>query len=367
MSWYYRWIILVLMGSLLTGSSVLQQVYSQEEIAPWPTEEWSRSTPEAQGIDPEALVEILQFFHEEEINFHSVLLVRNGYLVLEVYRPPYDADESHALVSATKTITSILVGIAIDQGYIEGVDQPVIDLFPELTFDNMDADKAAITVEDFLTMRGGLSWSGISPQEILNNPVAHPPGTVFQYNQAQPRFFSSTIEQMTGMDTLDFAREMLFEPLGISVEDDEWGRVRRTRDGALALSLTPQEMAKIGYLYLNDGMWDGQHIVSAEWVEQSTSLHVEELPGFDAYGYGYFWWVSTGGSYYLAVGSGTQLIAVFPEKDMVLVMTADTGAINSFIEDYIAPLTVSDTPIPENLEAAAELDTLIGAFTSAAD
>ena len=207
MFYYRRIMILILILAV-------QPVFSQQDIAPWPTEEWSHSTPEAQGIDSEALVEMLQFLQDEESNFHSILLVRKGYLVLEAYRPPYHENEDHSLWSATKSIISALVGIAIDQGYIESVDQPVIDLFPELTFDNMDDDKAAITVEDFLTMRGGLSWSGINPQQILDSPVAEPAGTVFQYNRTQPRLFSSTIEYMTGADTLDFAREMLFDSAG---------------------------------------------------------------------------------------------------------------------------------------------------------
>jgi len=162
---------------------------------------------------------MLHFLRDAESNFDSILLVRNGYLVLEVYRPPHHENEDHSLMSATKTIISVLVGIAIDQGLIAGAEQPVVDLFPDLTFENMDDEKAAITVGDFLTMRGGLRWSGINPQQILDNPVAEPAGTVFQYNRNQPRLFSSAIEQMTGADTLDFAREMLFEPLGIAVED----------------------------------------------------------------------------------------------------------------------------------------------------
>jgi CubicO group peptidase (beta-lactamase class C family) len=370
-----RWTLLIVVACSLA----VQPVSSQEDLAPWPTAAWSTSTPEAQGIDSATLVEMLQFLQDEESNFHSVLLVRNGYLVLEVNRPPYQADENHSQMSATKTIISALTGIAIDQGLIAGVDQPVVDLFPELTFDNMDADKEAITVQDFLTMRGGLAWSGVNPQQILDNPIAEPAGTIFNYTQPQPRLMSYAIEDLSGMDTLDFARERLFDPLGIVVEDSDWGIVGTgTRDGGTGISLTSQEMAKVGYLYLNDGMWDGQQIVSADWVEQSTSSQVDGIDGIGFQSspipidsYGYFWWVNAEAGYYMAWGIGSQLIVVFPEKNIVLVTTSNPSrpnrSLTDALEEYIIPLAVNDAPLAENTESAAELEALIAAFASEED
>ena len=376
MYWYSRWIVLVVMGSLLMGSGALQQVQSQEDIAPWPTEVWSTSTPEAQGIDSETLVGMLQFLQDEESRFDSILVVRNGYLILEVYRFPYNADESHPLFSATKAVVSALVGIAIDAGLIEGVEQPVVDLFPELTIANMDDDKAAITVEHFLTMTGGLNWSGVQPQQILDNPVEDPAGTVFEYSNSQPRVMSSAIEHASGMDALAFGRENLFDPLGISVEDNDWDIVGAgTRDGASGISLTPRAMAKIGYLYLNDGMWDGQQIVPAEWVGQSTIPHVEGVDGIGLQsapipvdGYGYYWWINAEAEYYMAWGFGSQLIVVFPEKNVVVVTTSNPSrpnrSLNEALESFIVPLAVSDEPLPENTDALADLDALIETFAS---
>lgn len=367
---------LIAVACLLASLIFSTTVYSQQDTAPWPTDDWSSSTPEAQGIDSQTLVEMLQFLQDEGSNFDSMLFVRNGYLVLEVYQPPYDENEDHSMWSATKTIISVLVGIAVDQGMIQGAEQPIVDLFPDLTFENMDDDKVAITVGDLLSMRGGLNWSGINIQQILDNPVAEPAGTVFQYKRAQPRLFSSTIEYLTGGDTLDYAREVLFDPLGISVDDNDWDIVGAgTRDGATGLSLTPREMAKIGYLFLNEGTWDGQQIVSAEWVAESTAALVDDISGggnpdtpVPTDSYGYYWWVSAENGYYGALGIGSQTIVVFPEKNAVLVTTSNpnrpNSSLNDAVEAYIIPLMVSDEPLPENPDAVAELNTLIEAFAS---
>jgi len=367
-----RILLLLSIATLLA----LQPVFAQDDMAPWPTEEWTTSTSEAQGIDSQTLVDMLQFLQDEESNFHSILLVRNGYLVLEVYRPPYDVDENHVQFSATKSIVSILTGIAIDEGLIAGVEQPLIELFPDLAFDEIDDDRATITGEDFVSMRGGLSWSGVNPQQILENPVDEPAGTVFEYNQTQPRLMSYAVESTSGMDTLEFGREMLFGPLGIAMEDNDWDIVGTgARDGGTGISLTSQEMAKIGYLFLNDGVWEGQQIVSADWVEASTTAHVAGIEGIGLQpspipidGYGYFWWVNAEAGYYMAWGIGSQLIVVFPEKNIVLVTTSNPSrpnrSLNDAIEEYIVPLAVSDDALPENPDAVGELEALIEAFAT---
>ena len=134
-------------------------------------------------------------------------------------------------------------------------------------------------------------------------------------------------------------------------------------------------MAKIGYLYLNDGVWDGQQIVSADWVEESTIAHVNDIFGtgtpLPSDSYGYYWWVNTEGSYYFASGIGSQLIVIFPEKSVILVTTNSPDrpnrSLNDAIEEYIIPLVVSDEPLPENPEAVAQLKALIEAFASEAD
>jgi CubicO group peptidase (beta-lactamase class C family) len=228
-------------------------------------------------------------------------------------------------------------------------------------------------------MRGGLSWSGVNPQQILENPVDEPAGTVFEYNQTQPRLMSYAVESTSGMDTLEYGREMLFGPLGISMEDNDWDIVGTgARDGGTGISLTSQEMAKIGYLFLNNGMWDDQQIVSAEWVEASTTPHVAGIEGIGLQsspipidGYGYFWWISAEAGYYMAWGIGSQLIVVFPEKNIVLVTTSNPSranrSLNDALEEYIIPLAVSDDALPENPDAVAELNALIEAFASEVD
>jgi CubicO group peptidase (beta-lactamase class C family) len=284
----------------------------------------------------------------------SVTVIRNGTIVLDEYFPPFEPNSKHVIHSCTKSIVSALVGIAIEQGYIEGVDQPVLDLFDERAVANPNADKKAMTLEDLLTMSSGLEcrdsylyrWRGLREmsesddwvQFMLDLPMAEPPGTRFEYCNGGSFLLSAIIQETTGMSALAFAQENLLEPLDIT--DVDW---RANPDGITIgwgdMHIKPHDMAKIGYLYLNGGQWEGEQVVPAAWVEASTQAHV--TAGTLSDGYGYQWWVDDGG-YYMALGYEGQFIYVVPEKDMVVVFTSQLSDSDFFVpetllNEYIIP------------------------------
>jgi len=239
-----------------------------------------------------------------------------------------------------------LVGIAIDQGYIEGVDQTVLSLFPDREITNLDARKQAMTVEDLLTMRAGLDWppgpcwwldgaecsdyttqimleDEDSLQFILDQPMANDPGSTFVYTSGASHLLSAMIREQTGLSALDFAKEHLFKPLGIrnvTWQTDGEGLYMGWSD----LAMYPHDMAKFGYLFLNEGQWDGEQIVSAEWVRASQQPHAANNSNVGIQPmYGYQWWVNPDLRFYNAAGSGGNYIIVIPEQDMVVVFTSN--------------------------------------------
>ena len=314
----------------------------------WPTEAWRTSAPEEQGMDSQKLAEMLSTIQGQHLNLHSLLIIRNGYLVSETYFGVYQQDTRHELYSCTKSFVSTLIGIAIDKGYIDRTDRRVVDFFPERTFSYLDEQKEAMTLEDLLTMRSGLDWQEGDPvygamyrspdwvQFVLDEPMAQPPGSSFNYCSGCSHVLSAILQETTGMNPRDFAELYLFQPLGIS--DIRWDTdAVGIPIGGWGLQMTPRDMAKLGYLYLQDGQWDGEQIVSVRWVENATRKHTETD---GALGYGYQWWTypSLGG--YTALGRYGQTIFVIPEADLVVVTTAqmeDHDEVFQLIEQYILP------------------------------
>ncbi len=340
---------------------------AQDDAPPWPTEEWATSTPNEQGMDSEVLVEMLQYLQDEYANIYSFLVVRNGVLVLEMYNHPFEADRRYAIGGATKSIVATLVGAAIGEGYIAGVDDLVLDYFPERTVANLDDDKAALTVGHLLTMTAGFPDPGVKDvQTILDLPMRRPPGTRFEYNTGASHLLSAVVVQASGMDGLDFIRQKLFEPLGISEWDwpvDSDG----VPHGSTTLALTPRDMAKIGYLYLNEGVWDGEQVLPAEYVAQASSPHVVETPDWaEPFDYGYQWWVNAEDGYYAAIGGRTNWIAVFPELNVVVVTTGPGAPVGDpqFVafQEYVIPAAVTTDPLPANPEAVEAMEAVIEAF-----
>jgi len=344
----------------------------------WPTEGWQTSTPEEQGMDSEILVDMMNVIQSEEpsYNIDSITIIRNGYMVFDTTFYPFQPDTKHIVHSCTKSIVSALVGIAIEQGNIESVQHPVLDLFPERTAANLTDEKEAMTLEDVLIMATGLecrdsylyNWSGLSKmrqsedwvQYVLDLPIAEKPGTKFEYCNSASFLLSAIIQETTGTNTLVFAKENLFSPLGIS--DLTWpSNPQGINIGWGELHMLPHDMAKIGHLYLNGGMWEEKQVISSDWVETSTRKHISANTLED--GYGYQWWVDDSGIY-MALGYAGQYIVVLPEKEMVVVFTSDLEDNNFFIprflvDDFIIPTAKSDMPLPANQDGLTKLQTQI--------
>ena len=225
------------------------------------------------------MAQVFETIDQRELEIDSVLVIRNGTIVAEKYYPPYTENSRHALYSCTKSFISALVGMAIDDGYIDGINEPVLDFFPERTFANLDERKESMTLEDLLTMRSGLDWNEGMPvyQEmmdtrdwvgfVLDKPMAAEPGSQFKYCSGCSHVMSAIIQETTGLNTLEYAQSHLFEPLGITNlywELDGSG----IPNGGWGLEINPRDMAKFGYLYLNNGTWDGQQIVPSDWVQE---------------------------------------------------------------------------------------------------
>jgi CubicO group peptidase (beta-lactamase class C family) len=308
---------------------------------------------------------------------HSLLIVRNGYLVVEAYASPYSPDIRHTVQSNTKSVIGTLIGIAIDQGQIKSVSQKLVDFFPELTI-KRDDEKDAITLEDLLTMTPGLDCKDGTTagdgmyqtqnwvQYLLDLPMTAEPGKTWSYCSGASHLLSAVLQQATGMDARAYANRYLFKPLGIpEVGELDWGTdPQSVSNGVDSLYLTPRELAKYGYLYLNKGNWDGQQIISENWVEESIQEHAfidedQYVGGIDRR-FGYMFFLFPDLKYYGYLGRGGQELFVLPESNLVVVFTAsmkmgDEEKLLKLVNDYIVPSVLSDPPITGSIQADAGL------------
>lgn len=285
---------------------------------------------------------------------YSLLVVRNGYLVYERYFHGSYAAQENNIKSMSKSVLSVLTGIAIEEGRIEGIDDRVQRFFPEYFQPSFDPRKFEITVEDLLTMRGGLEWSENTAvswrmwssrdwiRHMIESPLVSNPGEVFNYNTGLTHVLSGVLTRATGQSTLDYARTRLFEPLGMHC-------TRWSRDpmgyyfGGSEVWLTSRDLARFGLLALRRGSWEDRQIVSERWMHESTRVRVRTWgnpePGD---GYGYLWWTGLVHGYpmFYASGYGGQHIFVVPELDLVMVMTANSDSPNAPGSVYERPFNV---------------------------
>jgi CubicO group peptidase (beta-lactamase class C family) len=334
----------------------------------WPTAGWRNSTPEEQGFNSAQMAAGLQSMLDDGAEVDSLLVIRNGYVVLDAHFAPYDGTFPHDLASVTKSVITTLIGIAVDQGKLD-LDQPVVSFFPDRTIANLDQRKKDLTVRHMVSMRNGmesLCYEGDEPtinamraapdwvQAALDRPMVAGPGTKFCYDSPGMHLLSAILQKAVGMTAQEYAQQNLFRPLGIQEviwESDPQGITRGWGD----LHLLPEDLAKIGFLWLHRGCWDGQQVVSEAWVLDSVSLHSSFIePDF---GYGYGWWISNGD--YQASGRGGQRARVIASKNAIVVVTAansDYAEIDAWLS---AMLLKAENSLPANPSGVSALATTL--------
>lgn len=357
---HFAWLLALTIALLSTSLGLAQDATPTPTADYFPTKEWRTSTPEEQQMDSQLLADMVNTVQTENINLHSLLVIRHGAIVSENYFLRHPADELHDLYSVTKSFVSTLVGIAIDQGFIESLDTPVLDFFPDKAFTNVDDRKKAMTLRDLVTMQSGLAWNEDlmwemyrSPDAVvylLNLPMSADPGTTFNYCTGCSHVVSAIIQQAVGKNTRDFAEEVLLAPLGIT--NIRWRTDREgTPIGGSDLKLTARDMAKLGYLFLHNGEWDGETIVAPEWIQAASTEQVDTgvvVGTGSALNYGLMWWTYPQLNAYAALGYDGQTVFVIPQLDLLVVTTAatvkhDHDEIFALIEDYVIP-AVQDLP-----------------------
>jgi CubicO group peptidase (beta-lactamase class C family) len=346
----------MLVASICGGSAYAEGAAG----AIWPTTQWQTSTPEEQGMDSSALAKLIQFGSSR--SFDSLLLVRHGRIVLDAYYAPYSADIPHVINSATKAVIGTLTAIAVKDGLLDSPDHPMLDFFADRSVTNVDDMKRAITVQHLLDMTSGIDWEegieggreqslidfGRSPDLIkfvLDRPMSNAPGEVFNYNSGNPHLLSAIITKLAGMSARDYGIARLFGPLGIAapnwLRDDQGLSI-----GGGLMALQPRDMAKIGYLYLRNGEWEGKRLLPPSWVDRVSHAAVNMNASFDPeLRYSNFFWALPNKHVYMAVGDRCQVIMVLPELDMVAVTTARDYCSLGQLADYISGAVKSETAL----------------------
>jgi CubicO group peptidase (beta-lactamase class C family) len=342
----------------------------------WPTRSWRLSSPEAQGMDSGALADAFGYIRQRQIPIHSLLIVRNGYLVLDAYFWPFQDHQLHDLASVTKSVTSTLVGIAIAQHKLDGVKQPLLLVFDRKGIANRDPRKDRVTLEHLLTMTSGLDCrfdrgeitlsqmmaSSDWVQFMLNRKMVAEPGSHYEYCSPGMHLLSGVIARATGTIGSAYAGRELFLPLGI--DELAWPADRQGNEyGWGDLHLQPRDMAKIGHLWLKGGRWEERQIVAVDWMRAAVQVHSH--PGFSRgqeYGYSFWLYPERNPPVFEGLGRGGQRISVVPGANLVVVFTGG-GFEPGDIGNFIGRALKSSEPLPEDPVASARLDAAVRGAT----
>lgn len=310
---------------------------------------WQFDGPENHSMDPA----VFRALHSAlpGTGIHSVVTVKDGVIIDEYYEDGYDENSIFEMHSGSKSVTSALIGIAIEEGYIDSIDDPAATYLPQLA-QQEDPLKQQITLRHLLTHTSGLEWyewNGVSNfrewrnsenwvNYIVNRKMVAQPGGYFAYSTGGTHLLSAVLESATGMTQAEFCRTRLFDPMGVS--DTAYWRTdpQEIADGGNGLFISSRDAARFGQLFLDGGVWNGQQLVPSAWVEESTSVQ-NAGPGGSTGQYGYQWWICsyTAGAYgyhpapygsaaydsYFAFGHAGQFIFVVPELELVSVFVSD--------------------------------------------
>lgn len=313
--------------------------------------DWVHDAPENHNMNKSTLNALHTAL--DSVNIYSAVTVKDGVIVDEYYKNGYDETTVFPLHSCSKSFTSALVGLAIEDGFIKSVDEPISNYLPQVRA-SQNALHKKITIRHLLTHTSGISWnestSYVDFMEwqrsenwidfILARPVTSEPGARFNYSTAGTHLLGAVVEQAVGKSLFEYGKEKVFTPLGMG--SVEWGRdPQGVTDGGNGIRMNVYDMAKFGQLFLNDGKWNGKQIIPQKWVEESTEVQVNRAPNYVSYGYQ--WWVRQFGSpsheTFFAQGFGGQLIFVVPDLNLVSVFTSDcpdnTHTPWSYFENYV--------------------------------
>jgi len=293
------------------------------------------STPQAEGMDPDQLTRIYSDTYADENlwSIRSMLVFRNGHLVAESYfKDDMDVVNHHLIWSCTKQVMGILSGIALDQGLIASLDEPIASYLPSIAEDY--PEKSGITIRHLITMLSGNDWNndGVDGQTdkvlrqipdnitdfALSRPMRTDPGEEFFYNDGDPQLMSAILQNVTGMPTDEWADEVFFSKIGVN--NYNWVRYKDgTTLGGFGIETTPRELAKIALCVADSGRYNGEQVIPGDWVTEMTSVQVDLDADFD---FGYYWWLDTVRGIHFSWGHGGQFAFIVPDQDLVVVFTS---------------------------------------------
>ena len=326
------------------------------------TKSLPRSTPEQEGVSSESIVNLIDAF-ERKIEFvHSYMIVKNGKVISEGWWNPYGPKSPHELWSLSKSFTSTAIGFAVEEGLIQ-IHDFVKDYFPEKSPENPTWQLKQLRIIDLLTMSTGhTSEPGLGQESddwvkhFLESELELRPGTYFMYNTPATYMLSAIIQRVTGEKLVDYLYPRLFEPLGI--DRPEWETdPRGINTGGWGLHLTTEDIAKFGVFYIQEGKWNGNQLLSSDWIKMATSKQVSNGSDPDSdwsQGYGFQFWRSRFNTY-RGDGAMGQFCLVIPEHNTIVAITSGTdnmGGIMQIVWDELLPKMNSSEMIfnPEGIE-----------------
>jgi CubicO group peptidase (beta-lactamase class C family) len=331
-----------------------------------------RSTPEAEGVSSQGIIDFLDAAAKSQNEFHSFMFLRHGKVIAEGWWDPYKPELKHTLYSTSKSFTATAVGFAVTEKHLS-VDDKVISFFPDELPDSVSPFLADMKVRDLLSMTAGhdpdptftavvndSNWV----KTFLSVPVVNDPGTKFLYNTLATYMLSAIVQKVTGEKIVDFLKPRLFEPLAIEGMDWEIDP-RGINTGGWGLRLKTEDMAKFGQLFLNKGKWNGKQVLPASWIEEATTSKIDQVPDAPQskkdssdwmQGYCYQMWRCRHNGF-RADGAYGQYIIVMPDEDAVIAITAETQDMQDEINlvwEYLLPAIKAET-LSENTSLSATL------------
>lgn len=334
-----------------------------------------RSSPEQQGVSSAGILRFLDAIRASGQEFHSIMIVRHGHVIAEGWWTPYSSGRRQQLYSLSKSFTGTAIGLAVDEKRLT-IEDKVLSFFPEAAPATISDHLAALKVKHLLTMSVGHAKDSMQIIEnpapgdswektFLALPVADEPGTKFLYNSGASYMLSSIVKKVTGLSAHEYLKPRLYEPLGI-VGATWTENAEGVNIGASHLRIRTEDIAKLGLLYLQKGVWEDKQIISKEWVAAASAKHIDTNNASDSWnhGYGYQFWLNPPGGF-RADGAYGQYSMVFPELDAVVAITsesADKAATMKTVWDTLVPELKGEAPLPENAADQAQLRQSLGAL-----